>query len=55
MKDKTKLTLIYAIVGDAFEWSGDSTSRIGFLEGTLSAISVVVNFEEGEHESDTAV
>ena len=55
MTDKTKLALIGELIGDAFQWAGDSTSRMGYLEGTLSAISVVVNFEEGEHESDTAV
>lgn len=53
MKDKTKLALIDAIVGDAFEWSGDSTSRMGFLEGALSAISVVVNFEEESSDGCT--
>jgi hypothetical protein len=48
MTDKEKMLLISKIVADSYEYSGDSTSRTGFLEGTLSAIEVVIRFGEEE-------
>lgn len=48
MTDKEKMELIGKIIADSFEYSGDSTSRTGFLEGTLSAIDVVIRFGEEE-------
>lgn len=53
MTDKTKLALIEKLIGDAFQWAGDSTSRMGYLEGTLSAIQVVASFEEESSDGCT--
>ncbi len=56
MTNKEKLLLIDEIINKAYEVpAGDPTSWAGFMEGTLSAIGMVINFKEGEHESDTSV
>lgn len=56
MTEKFKLVLIGEIINKTYEYPGaDPTSWSGFLEGTLNAIRAVINFEEGEHESDTSV
>lgn len=56
MTDKNKLELISQIANKAWEFpGGDSVSWAGFLEGTINAVEVIANYEEGEHESDTSV
>lgn len=49
MTDKNKLEVIAKIIEKAYEYpAADPTSWAGFMEGTLSAISAVADFKDGE-------